>query len=90
MKLKPMLISAVVAMALSGCYGEGREPGDDPTRSDEGPDGGRPEVDPRQQAEPKDMGGGAPAPADVDDGRGTLDGSSDELQSPEPPPQPTR
>lgn len=84
MNLKPIVMSAFLAMALAGCYGEGREAGDDPTRADEGPDGGRPEVDPRQQVEPKDMGGGAPAPAEVHDGRGTLDGSSDELQAPAP------
>lgn len=84
MNLKSVLVSGLLALCLAGCYGDGREAGDDPNRSDEGPDGGRPAVDATQTAEPKDMGGGARAPETVDDGRGTLDGSSDELQSAEP------
>ena len=84
MHIKSLIVSALLALCLAGCYGEGREPGDDPTRSDEGPDGGRPEIDASQKVEPKDMGGGAREPEAVDDGRGTLDGSSDELQSAEP------
>jgi hypothetical protein len=85
MKLNTAVMSALVALMLAGCYGEGREPGDDPTRSDEGPTAGRPETDASQKVEPKDMGGGARQPEAIDDGRGTLDGSSDELQSAEPP-----
>lgn len=85
MQLKSAVLGALVAMSITGCNDDGREPGDDPTRADEGPTAGRPEVDASQKAEPKDMGGGAREPEEIDDGRGTLDGSSDELKSAEPP-----
>jgi hypothetical protein len=84
MRIQSAMLSVLVTLFVAGCYGDGREAGDDPTRSDEGPTAGRPETDASQVVEPKDMGGGARKPEEVDDGRGTLDGSSDELQSAEP------
>lgn len=84
MNIKPILMSSLLALSLAGCYGEGREPGDDPNRADEGPDGGRPETDPRQTVEPKGYGGGATRePTEAESGRGSLDGASDDVLAPD-------
>ncbi len=76
-----LLASLSLFLAMGGCYGPDREPGDDPARSDEGPDSGRPETDPAQTVDKPGYGGGrtTDAGSEADDDQGTLDGASDEV-----------
>jgi hypothetical protein len=79
------------AVAASGCNGDGREAGDDPTRSDEGPTAGRPATDPGENRQPRDASGVPDTRANTRDSaaaspgetRGTLDGPSDETTVPD-------
>jgi len=82
------LACAVVAFVLAGCSRDGREPGDDPTRSDEGPTAGRPATDPSENVQQPDASGvtqsddvaGAPP-----DQRGSQDGPAEETVAPSNP-----
>lgn len=78
------LITGVALMMLAGCNEPGREPGDDPNRSDEGPTAGRPASDPSQTVDDSGLSGGRTSDMGEKsaDGNGTLDGSSDETTSP--------
>ncbi len=84
MSLRTVLLSALLAPLLMACNAPNREPGDDPNRADEGPTAGRPATDAHQSVEPKDPSGGADGDAinTPEDGRGTLDGTSDEIAAP--------
>ena len=87
MSLRTVLLVALLAPMLTACNAPDREPGDDPNRADEGPTAGRPTTDAQQSVEPKDASGGGDddfvnAP---EDGRGTLDGTSDEIAAPANP-----
>jgi hypothetical protein len=79
--------SVVLCIFAAGCgRDDGREPGDDPTRADEGPTAGRPVT---EAVPPKDASGGA-EPADIEEAapgksRGTLDGPSEETTAPDRP-----
>lgn len=75
-----VLLSCLLLLAAPGCYGPDREPGDDPRRSDEGPDGGRPKTDPKQTVDKSGWGGGRTTDIveDADGANTTLDGASDE------------
>lgn len=74
-----VLLSCFFVVFTSGCYGPDREPGDDPSRSDEGPDGGRPETDPGQTVDKSGWSGGRTTDMGekADDGNTTLDSASD-------------
>ncbi len=73
------LLSLLATMLFAvGCADRGREPGDDPTSNNESPGEGRP-ADARHQ-----QPGDEPNPANgADDSRGSQDGPSDEITSPE-------
>ena len=73
------LLASSFVLSAPGCYGPDREPGDDPRRSDEGPDGGRPETDPKHTVDESGWGGGRTTDEGdkADDGNTTLDGASD-------------
>jgi hypothetical protein len=75
-------LALTLMWGVSGCGPDGREAGDDPTRADEGPTAGRPTTDPSSTVDRPDASGGGQAVDESarvpDDGRGTLDGSSDE------------
>ena len=75
------LLSCCFVLAAPGCYGPDREPGDDPRRSDEGPDGGRPETDPKQTVDKSGWSGGRTTDIGekADDCNSTLDGARDEV-----------
>ncbi len=76
-----VLLASFFVLSAPGCYGPDREPGDDPRRSDEGPDGGRPETDPKQTVDESGWSGGRTTDMGekADDGNSTLDGASDEV-----------
>jgi hypothetical protein len=82
-----VIASLILCSVVAGCgRDDGREPGDDPTRSDEGPTAGRPVT---EAVPPKDASGGA-EPRDMEEAapgesRGTLDGPSEETTSPDRP-----
>jgi hypothetical protein len=81
---RAVLLASLIGMFTAGCYGPDREPGDDPSRSDEGPTAGRPESNPSQTVDESGVSGGRTTDAgeNVDDGNGTLDGTSDEITAP--------
>ncbi len=76
-----LVLSCFSLLVMTACYGPDREPGDDPRSATEGPDGGRPETDPKQTVDKPGMGGGRTTDIGekADDGNGTLDGASDEV-----------
>ena len=82
------LACTVAILMLTGCGRDGREPGDDPTRADEGPTAGRPATDPSENVQQKDASGVtqsdevAGAPPDT---RGSQDGPPEETTSPSNP-----
>jgi hypothetical protein len=80
---RAFLLSCLLIFS-AGCYGPDREPGDDPTRSDEGPRGGKPESNPYETVDPKGISGGGTTDTNeaAKDDRGTLDGTSDETLAP--------
>jgi hypothetical protein len=62
-------------LVLSACHSSDRQYGDDPNRSNETPQEGRP-IGSSPAQRPADA-----APVQPEDGRGTLDGTSDETGS---------
>jgi hypothetical protein len=78
------ILTSVALLVLSGCNEPGREPGDDPTRGDEGPTAGRPATDPSQTVDQSGLSGGRTSDMgeQASDSDGALDGSSDEITSP--------
>lgn len=78
---RTLLLASLSLFFATACYGPDREPGDDPTRSDEGPTAGRPETDPAETVDKTGYGQGRSTDmgSDADDGNGTLDGASDEV-----------
>ena len=86
---RAVMIASALWISFAGCYGPNREPGDDPNRSDESPSEGRPKTDPREEVEPRDASGGsAKAPEEsgstqAQDQDRTLDGTSDEVLTPQ-------
>jgi len=79
-----LIVPSLLLLLAAGCYGPDREPGDDPNRSDETPGEGRPKTDARDTVDQPGPSGGVVNDANTPaDGRGTLDGSSDEVGTPE-------
>lgn len=83
---RTMFMTSVAVLMLAGCNEPGREPGDDPTRGDEGPTAGRPASNPSETVDESGLSGGRTSDMgeQSSDGEGTLDGSSDEVTSPVP------
>ena len=79
-----ILYAGITALSTTGCYGPDREPGDDPTRSDEGPTAGRPESNPSETVDKSGLSGGRTTDMGetADDANTTLDGTSDEVTAP--------
>jgi hypothetical protein len=82
-----VVASLFLCTLAAGCGpDDGREPGDDPMRADEGPTAGRPVT---EAVPPRDASGGA-EPRDTEEAapgesHGTLDGPSEETTTPERP-----
>jgi hypothetical protein len=87
--LRTSIWTSVAILVLAGCNEPGREPGDDPTRSDEGPTAGRPATDPSQTVDQSGLSGGRTSDMgeQATDSDGALNGSSDEITSPAQEPQ---
>lgn len=79
-----LVLTALGALA-AGCYGPDRQPGDDASRADEGPRGGKPLTDPLDTRDPKSLSGSGTTDSNerVPDESGRLDGPSDEVVAPE-------
>lgn len=86
---RTICMTSLAVLMLAACNEPGREPGDDPTRGDEGPTAGRPASDPSDTVDESGLSGGRTSDMgeQSSDTRGTLDGSSDEITSPAEDPQ---
>ena len=58
---------SMLMLFSAACYGPDREPGDDPTRADEGPTAGRPKTDPYETVDQSGPSGGRTTDADTDE-----------------------
>jgi hypothetical protein len=66
MSTRALVISMLMLLSVA-CYGPDREPGDDPTRADEGPTAGRPKTDPYDTVDRSGPSGGRTTDADTNE-----------------------